>query len=586
MESTEVIRRKAEEYIQSEGMEPFRGEVKELLDAGNWQELNDRFYTELRFGTGGLRGVIGGGFNRMNPLIVRRTTQGLSDYIKMQKGDNSHAAVVAFDSRRFSSLFAGVAAEVLCGNGIKTYLFSSLRPTPELSFAVRRLGADAGIVITASHNPSQYNGYKVYWKDGSQIVAPHDRGITDAVAQVHKISSLENDAARDGGLLEMIDEDIDGPYLDMIEKQAIRPGLLKDKGRELKVVYTPLHGSGGMPVVRVLKNLGVEAVVVPEQKEPDGQFPTVKFPNPEESSALELALELASEVQADLVLGTDPDADRLGIAVRDKGKYVLITGNQLGTLLADYIFSGRRELNTLPPNPALVKTIVTTDLQKLIAEDCGARCYDTLTGFKYIAEKIREFESISGGPNFVFGGEESYGYLVGTEVRDKDAVSAAAMTVEMSLYHLTRGITLVRRLDEIYGKFGYFQELLVDRVYQGEEGMMAIRDLMDKFRTEPPETIAGEKVVRLSDYQEGKTRNMLKGIDEGTLNLPSSNVLQFFLSDGTKVTVRPSGTEPKIKFYASCRREVTSGLDAAKQSADRMIRNVKDEIHRLTTVSP
>lgn len=582
MEKDALIK-KAREYVNLEQDSFFRNQIENLLKEDNLNELNDRFFTDLEFGTGGLRGIIGGGYNRINPYVVGRATQGLANYIKKAVPIEKAAAVIAYDSRNFSDTFALEAAKVLCSNGIKTYLFTGLRPTPELSFAVRQLKATAGIVVTASHNPPEYNGYKVYWSDGSQVTPPHDKGIiaeVRAVSQFGKPISKEDAIAK--GLLVLIDKEIDDPFISMVKGCALRPELIKKQGKDLKVVYTPLNGTGAMPVQRALSEMGIEVIFVPEQKNPDGNFPTVKYPNPEEAATMKMALDLGKKESADLVMGTDPDADRLGIAAPDNENFVLITGNQLGALLADYIFSTRRELGKLPSRPAFVKTIVTTEFQALIARDFGAEIYDTLTGFKYIGEKIRQFESEPNGPQYIVGGEESYGYLVNTEVRDKDAVSAATMTAEMTLYHRNQGRTLFDQLRILWKKYGYFEEVLISKNFKGEAGLHTMNELMERLRKNPPETFAGQKVSLIKDYKDGSTYYTDEKNRKKDINLPSSNVLQFVLGDGSIVTARPSGTEPKIKFYASCRgrqgadvetgrKEVKSKIDAISSALNSLI---------------
>ncbi|MBD3241008.1 MAG: phospho-sugar mutase [Chitinivibrionales bacterium] len=577
----QTIRERAEQYVAAEDNAVFRNEVEELLRNADYGELNERFYTGLDFGTGGLRGVIGGGMNRMNTLVVQRATQGLATYVKAHAGAGEPSAVIAYDSRRYSETFALDAALVLCGNGIKTYLFSSLRPTPELSFAVRRLKATTGIVVTASHNPPQYNGYKVYWDDGGQVVSPHDKGIIEEVRKVESVTKTTRDQAIADGLLVLIDSEIDNAYRATVVAQSLRPDLVREKGGELQVVYTPLHGTGGMLVDSTLRELGVEVTFVEEQREPDGEFPTVDYPNPEESSAMELALRKAKEIGADLVLGTDPDADRVGMAAPDGDTYRLLTGNQHGVLLADYVLGTHKELGTMPKNPAFIKTIVTTELQRLVAESYGATVHETLTGFKYIAAKIREFESQPGGPTFVVGGEESYGFLVGTAVRDKDAVSAAAMTVEMALYYRSQGKSLMERLNEIYREHGYFEELLVSKYFEGSAGLEKMNAIMEHLRRNPPSTFAGQPVVAMKDYREGTTTILSSGETNKDIELPSSNVVQFFLGDSSIITARPSGTEPKIKFYASCRAEAGTPLEDAKAKVDEKIARITQELNRL-----
>lgn len=559
MDNAELLK-KANEYISLEQNSYFRDQVAQLIKDQNFTELNDRFYTDLEFGTGGLRGVIGGGYNRINSYTVKRATQGLANYIK--KATSNGSAVIAYDSRNFSDTFALEAAKVLCANGIKTFLFTGLRPTPELSFAVRKLGATAGIVVTASHNPPEYNGYKVYWNDGAQVVPPHDKGIIQEVRAVTgNVPEVSKDKAIADGLLAMIDEQIDTPFIEMVKNCSLRPELVRSRGKGFKVVYTPLNGTGAMPVSRALAEMGIEVIFVPEQKEPDGNFPTVKYPNPEEAETMKMALELGEREKASLVMGTDPDADRLGIAAPDNGVFKLITGNQLGALLADYILSSRKQMGKMPRKPAFVKTIVTSELQRLIAEEYGALCFDTLTGFKYIGEKIREFENTPDGPDYIVGGEESYGYLVNTSVRDKDAVSAATMTAEMALYYANEGRTLFDQLRILWKKFGYFEEALISKTFKGEAGLKKMKELMGNLRKNPPEVFAGQPLQMIKDFQNGSTYYVNEKTSKKDINLPSSDVLQFILSDGSIVSARPSGTEPKIKFYASCRGRAGDFLD-------------------------
>lgn len=569
---------KAEEYLSYEEHPVFRKEMEDLIKQEDENELNDRFYTQLSFGTGGLRGVIGAGYNRMNPYMVKRATQGLANYIKKNAEKFPASAVIAYDSRRYSREFAEEAALVLGRNGIKTYLFSDLRATPELSFAVRMLNASAGIVVTASHNPPQYNGYKVYWADGAQVVPPHDQGI---ISEVHKVSghieSLDKIHAIEIGMLEIVDEEIDDAFIKMVQSYILRPDLFHKHGSTLKVVYTPLHGTGAMPVERILGGMGIQIITVPEQREPDGEFPTVEFPNPEEASALRMGIELAEKEGADLVMGTDPDADRLGVAVRNGTEFVLLTGNQLGSLLADYIFSSRRELGKMPANPVLIKTVVTTELQRRIGEDYGAKVYNVLTGFKYIGEKIRQFEQT--GEHYVFGGEESYGYLIETEARDKDAVSAVTATVELALYNHHLGRSIIDHLESLYEKYGFFQESLISRNFKGEAGKKTIETLMNKLRTQPPISFAGQKVTEIKDYIDGSVSVHGKK-KEHVIDLPGSNVVQFVLESGI-VTARPSGTEPKIKFYASCWTAPGTSLNEARAEVGRKIELIEDEIEAL-----
>jgi phosphoglucomutase len=581
MNNKETILAKAHDYVKFEKDAFFKKQVDALIKKGDEEGLNDRFYTDLEFGTGGLRGVIGGGYNSMNPYTVRKATQGVASYVVKAVGRNQGTAVIAYDSRNFSDVFAMEAARVFAGNGIKTYLFTSLRPTPELSFALRRLGASVGIVVTASHNPAEYNGYKVYWSDGAQVVPPHDKGIIAEVRSVTDIHAMDKDEALERGLITMIDREIDDPFIDMIKRQVMRKELLKSRGAELTVVYTPLHGTGAMPVSRALSEVGVEVIFVEEQREPNGDFPTVTFPNPEEADALKMALSLGTMVKADLIMATDPDADRIGIAVPSDDGWVLVTGNQLGALLADYILSTRAELGTLPKKPAIIKTIVTTELQRRIADTYGAVCIDTLTGFKYIGEKIREFETTPDSPTYVFGGEESYGYLVETDARDKDAVSAAVVTAEMALYHQSQGHTLLEQLNRIYEQYGYFKELLVSKYFKGESGLKVMNNLMATFRSTPPAKLGDESVVIIKDYKDGTVLTLANNKREKSINLPPSNVLQFVMSAGTVVTVRPSGTEPKIKFYASCCGKAGAPLAASRAEVEARAAKLSEAIKAL-----
>lgn len=572
----EEIKARAEDYARREGDEEFRSEVETLLEAGDWKELEDRFYRDLEFGTGGLRGVIGGGYNRMNTLVVSRATQGLCDYLRKALPGKSLSACIAYDSRRCSDSFSWVAARVFAANGVKAYLFSSLRPTPELSFAIRILKADTGIVVTASHNPPKYNGYKAYWGDGAQVIAPHDEGIIRMVEAVTEVRTISRDEALAKGSIVLIDKEVDEPYIAMVKSKLLRPELIKKMAGEAKIVYTPLHGTGALHFERVMKDLGLSVVSVPEQREPDGRFPTVAFPNPEEAAALKLALELGAKVGADVVMANDPDADRLGIAVPDpEGRFVLISGNQLGSLHLDYVLLTRSELGLMPKRPASVKTIVTTDLQARIAEKYGATCFECLTGFKWIADLMRRFESdlegpASGGFEYVYGTEESYGHLVESEVRDKDGISAAALTAEMTLYWRSNGKSLLQRLDELYVEHGYYEEKSVNKYFEGPTGMDVMKGIMGGYRKSQPAALGGIAVSRVRDVGTGLEWPAGRPGAATKIDLPSSDVIQWFLEDGTKVTVRPSGTEPKIKFYVLIRTESkggASGLPAARASS-------------------
>ena len=530
--------------------EKTREELKALK--GNDAEIEDRFYRQLEFGTGGLRGVIGAGTNRMNIYTVRQATQGLANYILSQNGQEKGVAI-AFDSRIMSPEFAKEAALCLNANGIKAYLFESLRPTPELSFAVRQLGCIAGIVITASHNPKEYNGYKVYWEDGAQITPPHDKNILAEVAKVTEFSmvkTMEEKEAREKGFLAAIGPEIDDLYMEELKKQSIHPEVIKDMAKDIKIVYTPLHGTGNLPVRRVLKELGFENVyVVPEQEKPDGNFPTVAYPNPESPKAFELALKLAKEKDADIVLATDPDADRLGVYCKDtkSGEYVTFTGNMSGMLIAEYILRERTSTNTMPENPALVETIVTTDMAKAIAKAYGVTLIEVLTGFKYIGEQIKWFEE-TGNHNYVFGLEESYGCLAGTYARDKDACVAVMMLCEVASWYKAKNMTLWDAMLQMYEKYGYYKEGLETMTLKGKDGAKQINDMMTKMRENPPKELAGLKVLAVRDYKEDTRKDLSTGEMTKT-GLPSSNVLYYELSNNSWCCVRPSGTEPKIKFY-------------------------------------
>lgn len=580
MERDELIA-KAKDYLEKEDDSRFSEQVAALLKKEDWDELNDRFYTDLAFGTGGLRGVIGGGLNRMNPYTVRKATQGLASYIVKNVEEGKRRVALAYDSRHYSDLFALQAALVFAGNGIECFLYTSLRPTPQLSYTVRELNCCSGVMVTASHNPAEYNGYKVYWDDGGQITAPHDSGIIAEVRAVtDKINVLTEEKAKADGLLHMIDADIDKSYLDMVIAQSLRPALVKEKGKDLKVVYTPLHGCGTIPVENALSSMGIKVITVKEQREPDGAFPTVAFPNPEITPAMQMALDYAAREKADLVMGTDPDADRLGIAVPEADGYTLITGNQLGCLLTDYIFLSRKELGTLPENAAFVNTIVTTDLQLKIAESYGADTFKVLTGFKFIGEKMREFDE-SGSHTYIFGGEESYGFLVETEVRDKDAVSAATMTAEMALWNVAQGRTVLDHLNDIYKRFGYYEETLISQYFKGQSGQEVMAGLMTKLRETPPASLGGITVNALKDYKDGTTRNLLTEEMDTDIDLPSSNVLQFVLEEGSLITARPSGTEPKIKFYASICGEKGQAVADAKVQVSAKIKAIEADILAL-----
>ena len=536
--------------------EATKAELKAIV--GDEKEIQDRFYRQLEFGTGGLRGVIGAGTNRMNIYTVRQATQGLANYVLSQNGQERGVAI-AYDSRIMSPEFAMEAALCLNANGIKTYRFTSLRPTPELSFAVRELGCIAGIVLTASHNPREYNGYKVYWEDGGQITPPHDKNILAEVAKVtsfEQVKTMRLEDAKVSGLYHEIGEEIDDKYMVELKKQSIHPEVIKEMAKDFTIVYTPLHGTGNIPVRRVLKELGFEKVyVVKEQELPDGNFPTVAYPNPESPKAFEMALELAKEVDADIVLATDPDADRLGVYCKDTntGEYVSFTGNMSGMLIAEYILKERKATGTMPENPALVETIVTTDMAKVIAADYNVKLIEVLTGFKYIGEQIRFFEE-QNTYNYVFGLEESYGCLAGTYARDKDACVAVMMLCEVASWYKKQNMTLWDAMVAMYEKYGYFKEGLETMTLKGMDGAAQIAQMMTNARNNPPAQLADYKVLAVRDYKADTRKDMVTGEITST-GLPSSNVLYYELEDNSWCCIRPSGTEPKIKFYFGVKGE-------------------------------
>lgn len=541
-------------------------ELKNIAEEEN--EIKERFYMDLEFGTAGLRGIIGAGTNRMNIYVVRRATQGLANYIA-KVGKQSQGVAIAYDSRHMSPEFAQEAALCLAANGIKAYIFESLRPTPELSFAVRHLGCVAGINITASHNPPEYNGYKVYWEDGAQITPPHDTGImgeVKAISDWNTVKTMDKAQAEKAGLYEVIGQKIDDAYMEELKKQVIHQDAIEAEGKNLKIVYTPLHGTGNIPARRILKELGFENVyVVKEQELPDGAFPTVSYPNPEAAEAFELGLKLAKEVDADLVLATDPDADRLGVRVKDKnGEYHDLTGNMSGCLLANYEIGQRRAVNgSLPEDGALIKTIVTSNLADAIAKGYGVDLIEVLTGFKFIGQQILGFEN-SGKGTYLFGFEESYGCLIGTYARDKDAIVATMALCEAAAYYKTQGKTLWDAMIEMYDQYGYYKDDIKSITLKGIEGLQKIQEIMDTLRKNPPAEFAGHKVVSARDYKKDTITDLATGEVKPT-GLPDSNVLYYDLTDDAWVCVRPSGTEPKVKFYYGVKG--TSLEDADEKSA-------------------
>lgn len=534
--------------------EYFDADTKEELAAikEDENEIEERFYRELEFGTGGLRGILGAGTNRMNIYTVRKATQGLANYI-LQQGTEKKGVAIAYDSRNMSPEFAEEAALCLAANGVKAYIFPSLRPTPVLSFALRELGCTAGIVITASHNPAEYNGYKVYWEDGAQITAPKDKEIiseVQAVTDFNQVKTIGKKDAVKSGMYEVIGPDMDDKYMEALKKLVIHPEIIRREAENLKIVYTPLHGTGNLPVRRILKELGFTKVyIVEEQELPDGNFPTVPYPNPEDKNAFALALRLAEEVNADIVLATDPDADRLGVYAKDSktGEYVSFTGNMSGMLILEYILSQKKEMNSLPENGAVVTTIVSGKMAREIAKDYYVKLIETLTGFKYIGEQIKFFEQ-NHKYEYLFGYEESYGCLVGTHARDKDAVAAVMALCEVAAWCRHQGITLCDQMEKLYQKYGYYKEGLSTVTMKGQDGANKIREMMENIRREVPGQIGGLKVTQFRDYREDVFVNYGTG-ERKTTGLPKSNVLYFELEGGTWCCIRPSGTEPKIKFY-------------------------------------
>ena len=533
----------------------FDQETKEELRAirADEKEIKERFYMDLEFGTAGLRGVIGAGINRMNIYTVRRATQGLADYI-LEQGGSERGVAIAYDSRRMSPEFSDEAARTLAANGIKAYRFESLRPTPELSFAVRELGCIAGINITASHNPPEYNGYKVYWEDGAQFTPPHDKGVTEkvmAITDLSAVRTMSREEAESSGLYVTIGAEIDDKYIAQVKAQVVNQAAIDRMQDQISIVYTPLHGTGNIPARRVMKELGFEHVyVVPEQELPDGNFPTVSYPNPEAEEAFELGLKLAKEVDADLVLATDPDADRLGVYVKDtkSGEYKVLTGNMSGCLLADYEIGQRQAAwGSLPDDGYLIKTIVTSNLADAIAKGYGIGLIEVLTGFKYIGQQILGFET-SGKGTYLFGFEESYGCLIGTHARDKDAIVATMALCEAAAYYKTKGKTLWDAMLDMYEKYGYYKDSIQSITLKGIEGLQKIQEIMDTLRKNPPKEVAGYQVLKTRDYQADEILNVETGEKTGT-GLPKSNVLYYDLSDDAWLCVRPSGTEPKVKFY-------------------------------------
>ena len=556
----------------------FDDEVKKQirdLQNNHPDDLIDAFYKNLEFGTGGLRGIMGVGINRMNKYTVGMATQGYANYLKKSFPDEEVKVAIAHDSRNNSRFFAETAANVFAANGIKVFLFDDLRPTPELSFTIRQLKCQGGVVCTASHNPKEYNGYKAYWNDGGQLVPPHDKNV---ITEVEKIQDV-NDVKWKGGEnnITIVGKNIDDAYLKMVKGLSVYPEIIS-KQKDLKIIYTPIHGSGIKLVPAALKEFGFENVqIVEEQAMPDGNFPTVEYPNPEERATMSIGLEKAKELDADILCGTDPDADRIGIGIKDaKGNWVLMNGNQTAVLAFNYMIESRKEKGIAQPNDMVVKTIVTTNLIDVIAERNGVHCYNVLTGFKWIAELIKEKEDKE---NYVIGGEESYGLMIGSQIRDKDAVSAVCILCEMAAYEKSKGRSLYEKLIDLYLQYGYYLEDLISITKKGMNGQQQIAEMMETFRKNPPKTLAGSKVIELLDYQKQSKTDLQSG-QNFVINLPKSNVLQFITEDGSKISARPSGTEPKIKFYFSVNTKLESieKFEETQQKAREKIETIITEM--------
>ena len=552
---------------------------KEELESikANEKEIEDRFYKDLEFGTAGLRGVIGIGTNRMNTYTVLKATQGLANYI-IKKNGQERGVAIAYDSRRMSKEFSEQTALCLNANGIKTYRFDSLRPTPELSFAVRQLGCISGIVITASHNPPEYNGYKVYWEDGAQIVEPTDKEIIQEVNNIKDLSSIktmEKREAEEKGLYNIIGKEIDDKYINTLKKLVVNQEAINEMQKDIKIVYTPLHGTGNIPVQRILKEIGFENVyVVPEQEKPDGDFPTVSYPNPEDPKAFVLALELAKKVNADVILANDPDADRLGVYVKDTktNEYIQFNGNMTGNLLAEYILSQKKSNGTLPKNGAIIKTIVSSNLTDAIAKEYGVKLFSTLTGFKNIAKIIRSFEENNNEYECLYSYEESYGCIIGTHARDKDGIVAVMTVCEAVAYYKQQGMTLWDQMNNMYKKYGYYKEKQFSVTLKGSEGAEQIKKMMENLRENPPKKISKYNVISVGDYNKQIIHNTSTGEDTST-NLPKSNVLYYELENDAWCCVRPSGTEPKIKFYMGVKED-------SEENAEKELNNIEEDMKK------
>ena len=565
-----AIEEKINSWLQGPYDEATKVTIREM-QVSQSDELADSFYRNLEFGTGGLRGIMGVGSNRINKYTIGMATQGFSNYLKKTYGDAPVSVAIAHDSRNNSRFFAETTAHVFAANGIQVYLFESLRPTPELSFAIRQLNCKGGVVCTASHNPKEYNGYKAYWNDGGQLVPPHDVNVINEVEAIQSISEVKFSGGEH--LIQLIGKEMDEAYLQMVKSLSVYPEVIQQQA-DLKIVYTPIHGTGIQLVPDVLKLYGfTQVTIVEEQATPDGNFPTVHYPNPEESETMQMGLQKAKELDADILLGTDPDADRVGIGVKDNhGNWILMNGNQTAVLAFSYLMEARKAKGIATPDDMVITTIVTTEMINRVAEENGVACLNVLTGFKWIAEKIKELE---GKKNYVIGGEESFGLMIGSLIRDKDAVSAVALLCEMAAYEKSKGKTLFEKLIELYIQYGFFYESLISITKKGMNGQKEIADMMETYRLQPPAMLAGSSVVSLLDYQLQQATNLVTG-EKTSIQLPKSNVLQFITADGSKISARPSGTEPKIKFYFS-----VQALLSSKEDFERVQAQLKDKISQI-----
>jgi phosphoglucomutase len=572
-----AIEQKVNSWLNGNFDEDVKLKIREMQNNGG-DELADAFYRNLEFGTGGLRGIMGVGTNRINKYTIGMATQGYANYLKKSFPNEQVKVAIAHDNRNNSRFFAETTAHVFAANDIKVYLFEDLRPTPELSFAIRHFGCHGGVVCTASHNPKEYNGYKAYWTDGGQLVPPHDKAVITEVEKIENVDDVKWTGGEENIII--IGKEVDEVYLKMVKELSVYPEVIKQQ-KDLKIVFTSIHGTGITLIPQALKNLGFENVhIVEEQAIPDGNFSTVVYPNPEESEAMSMGLKKAKALDADILLGTDPDADRVGIGVKDlNGNWILMNGNQTAVLAFNYMMESRKEKGVATPEDMVVKTIVTTDMIDAMAAAYGVKCYNVLTGFKWIAELIKEKENEE---NYIIGGEESYGLMIGSKIRDKDAVSAVTILCEMAAYEKSKGKSLYEKLLDLYVQFGCYQEHLISITKKGMNGQQEIAEMMERFRKEPPQTLGGSKLVSLYDYQKQEQKDLNSG-NVSTITLPKSNVLQFILEDGSKISARPSGTEPKIKFYFSVHASLANKNDyqrvkeGLQQKIEQIIKDLKLE---------